>query len=217
VRRFGRGEPVALRELWDERIFEAIPARIVDDRGDRRTFYIGPCISKSARGTNGDWLRLPVGDWTLEDHPSRNHLLSFSFDGVAAATLLIWSAEWEPRHWYVNLETPPRRTSIGFDYTDHALDVLVSIDRTTVTWKDEDELDEAVGRGLFTREDAATFRRDGERAVEKLVNRESPFDQDWTDWRADPSWTAPELPAGWDRLGDARLPRESANRRAEAR
>jgi hypothetical protein len=31
VRRFGRGEPVALRELWDERIFEAIPARIVDD------------------------------------------------------------------------------------------------------------------------------------------------------------------------------------------
>jgi hypothetical protein len=183
VRRFERGEPVTLRELWNGRIF----------------VYIGPCMSKSAKGTNGDWLRLPVGDWTLADRPSQGHLLSFSFDGVAAATLLIWTAEWEPRHGYVNLETPPRRTSIGFDYTDRALDVLVSIDRTTVTWKDEDELDEAVGLGLFTREDAATFRRDGERAVEKLVNRESPFDRDWTDWRPDPSWNAPDLPAGWDR------------------
>jgi Protein of unknown function (DUF402) len=217
VHRLERGEPVTLRELWDGRIFEAIPARIVDDGGDHRTFYIGPCVSKSARGIDGDWLRLPNGDWTLQDRPSRDHLLSFSFDGIAAATLLIWNAKWEPRHWYVNLETPPRRTAIGFDYTDHALDVLVSIDRTAVTWKDEDELDEAVRLGLFTQEDAASFRREGERAVEQLVNRQSPFDRDWTDWRPDPSWTAPELPVGWDRLGEARLDDDPARRNADAR
>ena len=216
MRRFEREEPVVLRELWEGRIFEAIPARIVEDRGDRRTCYIGPCVAKSARGTGGDWLRLPKGQWTLHDRPSRDHLLSFSFDGVAAATLLIWNAEWEPRHWYVNLETEPRRTSIGFDYTDHALDVLVSIDRTTVTWKDEGELDEAVGLGLFTQEEASSFRRDGDRAVEKLVNREPPFDRDWTDWRPDPSWTEPDLPAGWDRLGDARLAGDTASK-TEAR
>ena len=116
----------------------------------------------------------------------------------------------------MNLETEPRRTSIGFDYTDHALDVLVSIDRTTVTWKDEGELDEAVGLGLFTQEEASSFRRDGDRAVEKLVNREPPFDRDWTDWRPDPSWTAPDLPAGWDRLGDARLAGDTASK-TEAR
>jgi predicted RNA-binding protein associated with RNAse of E/G family len=204
VRRFGREEPVALRELWDGRIFEAIPARIVDDRDDRRTCYIGPCVAKSAKGTGGDWLRLPHGAWTLADRPSRDHLLSFSFHGVASATLLIWNADWEPRHWYVNLETAPRRTSIGFDYTDHALDVLVSIDRTTVTWKDEDELDDAVRLGLFTHEDATSFRRDGERAVERLVSRQAPFDRDWTDWRPDRSWLPPELPAGWNRVGTVR-------------
>jgi len=211
VRRFARGEPVALREVWDGRIFEAIPARVVDDRGDRRTFYIGPCTSKSARGTDGDWLRLPIGDWTLDDRSSQGHLLSFSVDGVAAAPILIWNERWQPRYWYVNLETPPTPTAIGFDFTDHVLDVLVSIDRSTVTWKDEDELDEAVRLGLFTPEDAADFRRDGERAVERLVNRESPFDRDWTDWRPDPSWTAPSLPPGWDRVERGRLGGDRVN------
>lgn len=199
MRRFERGEPVVLREIWQGRVWGATPARVVEDHGDHRTIYVAPGTWKAPRGLDGGWLRLPAGEWTLEDRDWEARVLSFSFDGVAAATLLIWNAEWQPRHWYVNLETPPRRTPIGFDYTDHALDVLVSMDRTTVTWKDEDELDEAVGRGLFTRDDVATFRRDGERAVEKLVKRESPFDRDWTDWRPDPSWTAPELPAGWDR------------------
>ena len=200
MRRFDRGDVIALREIWDGRIFAAIPARVVEDHGDRRTCYIGRCPWKSARGADGEWLRLPIGDWTLADRPSEDHLLSFSFDGIAAAPILIWDAEWEPRHWYVNLETPPRRTAIGFDYTDHALDVLVSIDRAEVTWKDEDELEEAVGLGLFTPGDAERFREDGERAVQRLVNREPPFDREWTDWRPDPAWTIPELPEGWDRL-----------------
>jgi len=200
VRRFGRGEPVALREIWRGRIFAAIPARIVEDHGDRRTFYIGRCVWKSAKHPDGDWLRLPIGDWTLEDRPSEEHLLSFSFDGVAAAPILIWNDRWEPRHWYVNLEAPPTSTPIGFDFTDHVLDVLVSIDRTTVTWKDEDELEEAVALGLFTAREAERFREDGERAVKRLVNREPPFHREWTDWRPDPAWTNPELPDGWDHV-----------------
>jgi hypothetical protein len=198
VRRFDRGEVVALRETWGGRIFAAIPARVVEDHGDRRTFYIGPCNWKSAKGADGEWLRLPVGEWTLHDRPSEGHLLSFSFDGVAAAPILFWDERWRPRYWYVNLETPPTPTPIGFDFTDHVLDVLVSINRTTVTWKDEDELEQAIRLGLFTAREADRFRENGERAVERLVNREPPFDRDWTDWRPDPAWTAPDLPDGWE-------------------
>lgn len=198
MRRFGRGEPVALREIWDGRVFGATPARVVEDLGDRAMFYVAPGVWKAPVGMDGRWLRLPIGDWTLEERAWTEHVLSFSFHGVAAATLLIWNEAWEPLRWYINLETPPERSAVGIDYTDHALDVLVSIDRSTVTWKDEDELEVAVRLGLFRREDAAAFRRDGERAVERLVNRELPFDREWTDWRPDPSWSAPELPEDWD-------------------
>jgi hypothetical protein len=198
VRRFERGEAVALREVWQGRVFAATPARVVEDHGDRRLFYVSPGTWKAPRGDDGEWLRLPADAWTLEDRAWDARVLSFSFDGVAAATLLIWDERWEPRHWYLNLETPPVDSPVGIDYTDHALDVLVSIDLSTVTWKDEDELEEAVQLGLFSAADAERFREDGERAVARLVNREPPFDHDWTDWRPDPTWTVPELPGGWD-------------------
>jgi predicted RNA-binding protein associated with RNAse of E/G family len=200
VRRFERGESIALREIWQGRVFAATPARVVEERGDRRMFYVAPGTWKAPKGPDGEWLRLPSTEWTLEDRVWEDRVLSFSFDGVAAATLLIWNADWQPVRWYLNLETAPERSAVGIDYTDHALDVLVSIDGATVTWKDEDELEDAVRLGLFTARDAKRFRADGERAVARLVGREPPFDRDWTTWRPDPSWTAPDLPDGWDRL-----------------
>jgi predicted RNA-binding protein associated with RNAse of E/G family len=113
---------------------------------------------------------------------------------------LLWDEDWQPLHWYVNLQAPLRRTRVGFDLVDHILDVIVSIDRSAVRWKDEDELQQAIALGMFTAEEADRFRSQGERAVARLVGREPPFHRDWTDWRPDPSWTPAELPAGWDRL-----------------
>ena len=98
----------------------------------------------------------------------------------------------------MNLQTPLARTPVGFDTVDHALDVLVALDRSSWTWKDEDELAEAIGLGLFTEGDAASFRYWGERAVEHLVLRLPPFDMDWEDWQPDPTWPVPELPPRWD-------------------
>jgi hypothetical protein len=34
--------------------------------------------------------------------------------------------------------------------------------------------------------------------VEHILLREPPFDEDWSSWRPDPAWPAPELPTGWD-------------------
>jgi len=76
--------------------------------------------------------------------------------------------------------------------------VTIPPDRSTWAWKDEDELAEAIEGGLFTEEDAARFHYWGERAVEHILLREPPFDEDWTSWRPDPAWPVPALPAGWD-------------------
>jgi predicted RNA-binding protein associated with RNAse of E/G family len=117
---------------------------------------------------------------------------------MSYAILLLLNDDGSPRGWYVNLQTPLARTQVGWDTVDHALDVLVTLDRSSWTWKDEDELAEAIGLGLFTEDDAASFRYWGERAIEHLVLHQPPFDEEWVDWRPDPTWPVPELPPGWD-------------------
>jgi hypothetical protein len=95
----------------------------------------------------------------------------------------------------VNLQSPLVSTAIGFDTVEHVLDVVIAADRSSWRWKDEDELDEAVARGIFSAADVSTFRAWGERAVAHVVDRRPPFDRDWSGWRPDPSWTEPVLPS----------------------
>jgi len=61
-------------------------------------------------------------------------------------------------------------------------------------------LAEAVDLGLMTEAQARAVRREGERAIERLEARRSPFCDGWETWRPDPAWTPPALPDGWDRL-----------------
>jgi hypothetical protein len=78
------------------------------------------------------------------------------------------------------------------------LDVVIELDRTSWRWKDEDELAEAVGDGLFSAAEAATFRTWGERAIDRILRGDPPFDREWHRWRPDPAWRHPRLPDGWD-------------------
>ena len=57
-----------------------------------------------------------------------------------------------------------------------------------------------VRRGVIPAEDEPRMRADGERAVRRILDREPPFDLDWTTWRPDPTWPIPVLPDGWDRV-----------------
>ena len=43
--------------------------------------------------------------------------------------LLLSEPDGSPRGWYVNLQTPLKRTLIGFDTVDHLLDVLIPMVR----------------------------------------------------------------------------------------
>lgn len=149
-------------------------------------------------GADGRERRLPDGEWHLELRPRGDWpILSFAWPATPYSVLL-WTMEEDRRVWYVNLQDPLARTSIGFDTVDHALDVVVELDRSSWRWKDEDELAEAVEDGLFTPAEAADFRAWGERAVERILSSEPPFDRNWDGWRPDPGWGVPELPDGWD-------------------
>jgi predicted RNA-binding protein associated with RNAse of E/G family len=197
------GDAIVLREMWRGRVFEARPATVVEDTsGQTMLFVRAGALVAIAVDDKGRQLRLPEGSWHLELHEVRAFsILSFAWPEIPYSVLFLREPDGRPRGWYVNLQDPLERTPLGFDTVDHALDVVVSTDRTSWSWKDEDELEHAVSQGLFTEANAAEFRRWGEIAVRRLVDREPPFDEPWEDWEPDPSWPAPQRPEGWDRVG----------------
>jgi hypothetical protein len=83
------------------------------------------------------------------------------------------------RGWYVNLQSPPRRTSYGIDICDLALDIVARPDCSWY-WKDEDELQMAVDSRACTPEFAGQIRRAGEEVVAMISSRTPPFDDTWT-------------------------------------
>src|SRR5262249_6796237 len=84
--------------------------------------------------------------------------------------------------------------------TDHVLDAVVSADRATWRWEDEDELAEALALGLLSADRAEFLRGEGLRAIERVQSSQPPYDRSWERWRPDPAWPVPSLPPGWDAL-----------------
>ena len=193
------GDAIALREVWNGRVWSALPATVVEDTPHQRAMFVRQgSPGMSPVDADGSELRIPVNEWTLGRRDVTRQLLSFAWPDRAYAVMAFWDDD-EFMNWYINLQTPLTPTAIGFDYVDHLLDVIVESDRATWRWKDEDELAEGVELGVFSPADAEAFRAAGLQAVEHLTGGEPPFDRDWTSWRPDPSWREPALPDGWDR------------------
>lgn len=110
---------------------------------------------------------------------------------------------WTP-DWYGNLESPWRRSALGFETQDWALDVVGRGDPVAGPWevgfKDEDELAWMVGCGHVTEAHAGHVRRVGAVLRQRAQDAGWPFDADWDAWLPDAGWTATALPGGWERL-----------------
>ena len=136
-------------------------------------------------------IRIPGEAWELEPISSKRDAICLGRAGRSHSIYLFFSPDGAFEHWYVNFEQPLRRTLVGYDTFDHKLDLIVMLDGT-YRWKDEDELEQAAALGIV---DAAAVRAEGQRVLE-----EWPFPTGWEEWRPDPTWPAPQLPEGWDRV-----------------
>jgi len=109
---------------------------------------------------------------------------------------------WDPRTheflgWYVNLESVKHVDAEHIDTVDWHLDLLISPD-FAVTWKDEDEVDAAMGTSYLRDEDVAAARAVGRRIEEDpraLIDAIG----DWRDYKPPTSWGLLSLPEDWDR------------------
>ena len=193
---------VVLRNLG--RIRAGMPAIVVEDGRERVLVYV-PHGARwfgapaPAGGRSKRVRAIARGETTVTGRlvSWRNHLLRVLLPGRPFSVWLLWSPEWEFISYYVNLETPFARSAVGFDSSDHTLDVCVRSDRTWY-YKDQDELDARVEVGLVDAEAAALVRRDAEQAVALIEGWQPPFSSGLETWRPDPPWPVPELPPGWD-------------------
>jgi hypothetical protein len=204
------GDTVVVQEVWRERVWAARPMRVVRDDGDlvalwfpKGTRWKAPTTpaTRSRETDRGERLAscASLGDWVFRDAEWDVSTLVLLREGDWHAVWVSWLDTGEQWGWYVNLQLPTRRTERGLETMDLMLDVTIELDRTW-RWKDEDELEVFVRRGVFDPAIAERVREEGLRVARRAERNEPPFDGPWPDWRPDPSWTLPELPAGWDEL-----------------
>jgi hypothetical protein len=200
---FERGTAVALREILRGRVWAARPAIVVADAPDEQMFYVPIGVRwRSADVADRDHLlrtKAKAQTWSLVERTwTDRHVLSWAWAGAGHAVLRFWDERWRPRGWYVNVQEPLRRSPVGFDTLDEDLDLLVPDDRSSWTWKDEDDVARCVELGLYAPDDVERMRSEAARGRDRLLGREPPFDREWLDWRPDPAWPVPQLPPGWD-------------------
>ena len=197
------GDQVVLREIWRGKVWSGRPVTVVLDSPELLALYApaGHMWRKPVTLAERT-LRIPKEAWKLADEPGRIEVLRLATPGASHSVLVLWLPGFSRfLRWYVNLEEPLRRTQIGFDFMDMALDIVISEDGTEWKWKDEDEFQEAQDLGLITADKARRLREEGRRVLELMRSGGPPFNGGWQRWRPDPSWPIATLPAGWDRLG----------------
>jgi hypothetical protein len=200
--RYKRGD-VILKRGVDERlrIIDVKPMTVVEDAKDRllawlplETQTIRPRLIEHEPGTPRRWVD---GNWKLiESFWQWAELLIIVQKDERRETWVCWDAERRFQGWCVNMQSPLRRTHLGFDIWDHQLDILVTPDRSW-QWKDQDELDLSVELGRMTAEQAASVREEGARAVADIEANRSPYCDGWEEWAPD-GLPRPTMRPAWD-------------------
>lgn len=103
--------------------------------------------------------------------------------------------------WYVNLQTPLRRTTLGFDYLDQELDIVISPDLSDWRWKDEVGFATLQQRGLIAPVEAVRLRAAGQEVILRRHAADSLLQQGWDRWSPPSAWMVPKLPPRWEEVG----------------
>lgn len=194
---WSEGDWVVRREVLSHGVWMGVFTKIIEDTPEHLISYI----------PEGSPFGFPAGSWPT---PSGKHPWSDRQCWQGHGCLMIQKPEdayavwhfWEGSKrefscWYINLQEPFRRTSIGYDTQDLELDLVVYPDGR---WeiKDDELMDQRVLEGRWTKEQVADIRAVGARIADRLEKGERWWRQEWRNWQPDSAWVVPsELPAGW--------------------
>lgn len=190
------GEPIVRRDVWHGRPVLGWGGNVVADTDDLLVLFM----------PGGGPLRFPPGDffggahpWSGRDSWSGHGVLQLQRPGEMHAIWVFWKgARRELAGWYVNIQEPFRRSSIGFDTQDLELDIVIRPDGSW-RWKDDERMESWVERGRWTAAEVAAIRAEGARVAAELEAGRRWWSDEWASWEPDPAWPTPEIRDGWER------------------
>jgi hypothetical protein len=214
--RFAAGQTILRRYFRGDRITFLNVCRVLadDERGLRMWLPIGTPywrrLTPDGRDAHAasveEMATAPLGELTW----GGSHVMVFMPPDAAHSIWWFFGPDGAFKGWYGNLEAPYVRWGVvgwhlgqtskaaicGVDTEDHALDLWFAPDRTW-RWKDEDEFAARIGL-LWSEDQAAAIRAEGERLVKLFEAGDFPFDGTWCDLEM-PAGPALVRPDGWDR------------------
>ncbi|WP_344319222.1 DUF402 domain-containing protein [Actinocatenispora thailandica] len=201
-----RGDVLIERIYFGGALCQVIPARVLRHDADELVVWVAggtPVLRR--RGVSGRALRdVPRDQWPTDLQPAEWTGSGVLRRYLPGADHSVWwfFADGGPSGpdsfagWYVNLERHELwPDGAGIDVVDQELDGWVTPDHAW-QWKDEESFAAKIGDpGFFTAAEAALVRAEGERVQPVAERAGFPFDGTWCDFRPDPSWSLPDLPA----------------------
>ena len=200
------GEIVMWRGIFRSRVWHAQSMIVVRDTPQEIALALLPDAEAVtpegyANGKQQDKRRWFFKDkpWKLERHSwHTNRVLCLVEPGKYYATMLFWgAASGEFLCYYMNFQLPCRRGAHALDSLDLDLDLIIYPD-FRLEWKDLDDYQSAIAHGVILSEWTQAIEADKSEIERKIAKREYPFDGRWLDWKPDPGWAPPKLPADWE-------------------
>jgi protein associated with RNAse G/E len=203
------GDVIAWRGIYRERIWHTFPVTVIKDTPQEMVLSLVPgtvCMfeenyPKGKKAGKRRW-DFTVDDWTLTNFTWHTNRVLFVIEpGKYYSIMHFWNhGTNEFSGYYVNFQQPFTRSHCGIDAIDLDLDLDVGPD-LSFRWKDEDDYQKAIEHGLVPAEWMQGIESARSEVVERLENRQYPFDGAWLNWTPDLRRSSPpSLPEKWNEI-----------------
>ncbi len=202
---FEPGLTLVVSEQWKGRLWAASPHRVIESSPAELVTFV-PEGTTAVVATNRGLPQAAVLDRSarkllaletmivyprsIRESPTKLH---FYAPGRWSRVNLGWNVKGEFTGWYVNFERPVRPAPDGVCSKDLALDMFVNPDGRW-HWKDREEFDEALARGIFAESLRAQLMQEQAAVLKDLAAGDGAFDPAWTRFAPDSAWESPVLP-----------------------
>ena len=202
------GEVVVWRGIYNQRIWHAMPMIVVKDSPQETALALLPGSDGFAPEDYSKGKQNGKRRWNFVDKPWKldKHIWHTNRVLVLVEPQKYYSIDHFWNHdlnkfecYYVNFQLPFQRGHCGVDALDLELDLVIKPD-LSYEWKDVDEYQKGIDSGIIPYEWTQEIESAKKEILEKLAGRKYPFDGSWLNWLPDPSWSAPKLPADWDKV-----------------
>jgi protein associated with RNAse G/E len=200
------GDVIAWRGIYRGQIWHAMPTYVVKDTPQELVLTILPgavCkVDKDYGRKDGKriWDFIDT-DWKLDDFIWHTNRLIFILEPEKYYSInLFWNhSSNEFVGYYINFQYPYRRNDCGIEAMDLELDIDIEPD-LSFRWKDVNDYQKAMECGIIPSDCVQGIEAAKPEILERIENRCYPFDGWWLDWKPDPTWSPPKLPADWDKI-----------------